>query len=120
MLIKPDVCIGCGNCMPYCPVEAIHESDKKTPKGKMIRVIDLDQCVECGACLRASICPVEAIDQQPLEWPRMVRSAFSNPMTPHRNTGILGRGTEEMKTNEVTNRFVRGQVGVAVEMGRPG
>jgi hypothetical protein len=25
-----------------------------------------------------------------------------------------------MKTNEVTHRFVRGQVGVAVEMGRPG
>jgi hypothetical protein len=31
----------------------------------------------------------------------------------------MGRGTEEMKTNEVTHRFVEGEVGIAVEMGRP-
>jgi len=120
MLINPKTCIGCGSCMPYCPVEAIFTSDMKTPKGKEMRAINLDQCVECGTCLRSEICPVDAIEQQPLEWPRVLRSAFSNPLTPHKGTGILGRGTEEMKTNEVTHRFVRGQVGLAVEMGRPG
>jgi hypothetical protein len=41
-------------------------------------------------------------------------------LKPHGHTGLLGRGTEEVKTNEVTHRYVRGQVGVAVEMGRPG
>ena len=120
MLIDSKLCIGCGNCVPHCPVEAIRETDEKTPKGKKIRAIDFDQCVECGVCLRAAVCPVEAISQQALEWPRVIRSSFSNPLTPHRSTGLLGRGTEEMKTNEVTHRFVRGQVGVAVEMGRPG
>ena len=34
-------------------------------------------------------------------------------------TGVSGRGTEEMKTNDVTGRFRPGWVGVAVEMGRP-
>jgi hypothetical protein len=34
--------------------------------------------------------------------------------------GIAGRGTEEMKTNDVTGRFKRGYAGVAVELGRPG
>jgi NAD-dependent dihydropyrimidine dehydrogenase PreA subunit len=120
MLIDPKLCTGCGNCIPYCPVEAIFATDEKTRKGKKIRAIDLDQCVECGTCLRTAICPVEAIYQQPMEWPRILRSSFSNPMTPHKHTGLLGRGTEEMKTNEVTHRFVTGQVGVAVEMGRPG
>jgi NAD-dependent dihydropyrimidine dehydrogenase PreA subunit len=120
MLIDAKVCIGCGNCTPHCPVEAIRETGQKTPKRKKIRAIDLDQCVECGVCLRAEVCPVNAISQQPLEGPRLLRSSFSNPLTPHRSTGLLGRGTEEMKTNEVTHRFVRGQVGVAVEMGRPG
>jgi NAD-dependent dihydropyrimidine dehydrogenase PreA subunit len=120
MLIDDKTCIGCGKCMPYCPVGAIVVTDKKTAKGKEIRAVDLDPCVECGTCLRARICPVDAISQQPLEWPRTLRAAFSNPLTEHKSTGHMGRGTEEMKTNEVTGRFVHGQVGIAVEMGRPG
>lgn len=120
MLINPKVCIGCENCAPHCPVEAIHATDRKTRKGTKIRAIDLDLCVECGTCLRADVCNVEAIYQQLLEWPRALRASFSNPLRPHGHTGLLGRGTEEMKTNEVTHRYVRGQVGVAVEMGRPG
>ena len=114
MLINPKVCIGCENCAPHCPVEAIHATDQKTRKGTKIRAIDLDLCVECGTCLRADVCNVEAIYQQPLEWPRALRASFSNPLKPHGHTGLLGRGTEEMKTNEVTHRYVRGQVGVAV------
>ncbi len=120
MLIKQDECIGCGQCFFICPVEAIYSSDQKTSKGQEIRAVDLDRCVECGTCLRAKVCPVDAIYQQPLEWPRTLRAAFSSPLTEHKHTGNLGRGTEEMKTNEVTHRFAKGQVGVAVEMGRPG
>jgi NAD-dependent dihydropyrimidine dehydrogenase PreA subunit len=120
MLIDQGVCIGCDNCAPHCPVEAIFITAQKTRKGTKIRAIDLDRCVECGTCLRADVCNVEAIYQQPMEWPRLLRASFSNPLRPHGHTGLLGRGTEEMKTNEVTHRYVRGQVGVAVEMGRPG
>ncbi len=120
MLIDPKVCIGCENCAPHCPVEAIYATDRNTRKGTKIRAIDLERCVECGTCLRADVCNVEAIYQQPLEWPRALRASFSNPLRPHHTTGLLGRGTEEVKTNEVTHRYVRGQVGVAVEMGRPG
>lgn len=54
MLIDPKVCIECGNGMPYCPVEAIFATDEKTRKGKKVLAIGLDQCVECGACLRAA------------------------------------------------------------------
>jgi NAD-dependent dihydropyrimidine dehydrogenase PreA subunit len=118
MIIAPEVCTGCGSCMPYCPVEAIVVIKQKTSKGKRKRTIDLDQCVECGNCLRAKVCPADAIVQQPLEWPRSLRSAFSNPQTEHQSKD-LGRGTEEMKTNEVTNRFKKGEVGVAIELGRP-
>ncbi len=120
MLIKQETCIGCGQCFFICPVEAIYSSGQKTSKNQQIRAVDLDRCVECGTCLRANVCPVDAIYQQPLGWPRTLRAAFSSPLTEHKHTGNLGRGTEEMKTNEVTHRFMKGQVGVAVEMGRPG
>jgi len=81
--------------------------------------IDFEECVECGNCLRLADCPSEAVFQQELQWPRTVRSIFSDPLTIVAESGISGRGTEEMKTNEVTGRFQFGFVGVAMEFGRP-
>lgn len=119
MFIDKEKCIGCEACHPYCTVGAIHSETKET-SGELISVIDQDECVECGVCLRARICPTEAIYQGELKWPRSLRAVFSDPITVHKETGIAGRGTEEMKTNDVTGRIRRGQAGVAVELGRPG
>jgi hypothetical protein len=99
---------------------AIHYfPDEKKPKKKKAR-IDEEECVECGACFRAEVCKPQAIYRQEIQWPRSVRLAFSDPMVEHKQTGVPGRGTEEMKTNEVTGRFKRGSYGMAVEVGRPG
>jgi len=99
---------------------AIHYfPDEKKPKKKKAR-IDEEECVECGVCFRAEVCKPQAIYRQEIQWPRSVRLAFSDPMVEHKQTGVPGRGTEEMKTNEVTGRFKRGSYGMAVEVGRPG
>ncbi|MEE4165398.1 MAG: hypothetical protein V2I35_05330, partial [Desulfocapsaceae bacterium] len=66
------------------------------------------------------VCPTEAIAPDELEWPRIVRRAFSDPMVTHESTGVHGRGTEEVKTNDVSNRIKQGDVGLVVEFGRPG
>jgi len=48
-----------------------------------------------------------------------LRRAFSDPVVTHESTGVHGRGTEEVKTNDVTNRVGIGEVGYVVEFGRP-
>ncbi|MBW1997766.1 MAG: 4Fe-4S binding protein [Deltaproteobacteria bacterium] len=115
MLIDKEKCIGCEECHPYCPVQAI-----LTIEGEDVSEVDQEECVECGACLRSEVCPADAIYMPQLEWPRSVRAFFSDPQTKHPTTDLEGRGTEEMKTNDVTCRFPSGIAGVGVEMGRPG
>jgi len=89
------------------------------PSDKAVQ-IDQDLCVECGVCYRAQVCPVNAIYQPELSWPRTLRTQFSNPVAYRHPTTIGGRGTDEMKTNDVTNRFNHGETGLCIELGRPG
>jgi ferredoxin len=144
MKIDPDKCVACGNCVPICPMGAIAIEPSI---GRA--TINADECVECFTCYRGmskehlnprmvravrrvaklfrfrfdpepDICPTDAIIPQELAWPRIVRRAFSDPQVPHESTGIHGRGTAEVKTNDVTNRVKDGEAGFVVEFGRPG
>jgi len=108
-----DTCIGCGSCAPYCPMEAISVGPERAE-------IDQDKCVECNACFRGDVCPTDSLIQPELKWPRSIRRAFSDPAPQHGLTGIPGRGTEEMKTNDVTGRYRVGEAGVVLDIGRPG
>ena len=114
MYIDEELCDRCLDCRPVCPVAAIMVKEKKV-------VIDYEECVECGVCRRFGICPEEAIKQvEEIPYPRIVRAVFSDPTVRHESTGIGGRGTEEMKTNDVTHNFVAGKIGFSIELGRPG
>ena len=112
MYVNQELCIGCGLCVPYCPVEAITVSDRKAS-------IDRDACVECSCCQRSGVCRKGALTSEVLKMPRGIRSTMSDVFTIFEDTGVSGRGTEEMKTNDVTGRFKPGWVGMAVEVGRP-
>ena len=112
-------------------------------------VVNRAECVECYACYNGlsqehlnptlvrfirktfqmmrvrfdpepDVCPTAAFEPEELVWPRVVRRAFSDPRVPHESTGIEGRGTEEVKTNDVSGRVATGEVGFTIELGRPG
>ena len=114
MKVNKERCIGCKKCIPFCPQGAIYVEDKKA-------FIDQEECVECGICVRQIECPRKAFyePEEVRQWPRSVRKVFGDPTEKHESTGVRGRGTEEVKTNDVTGRVKRGEVGFALEFGRP-
>ncbi len=143
MQIDKTRCVGCGNCIPWCTMGVIYIGADGQAE------VNEDECVECSNCYRVlrsegfppfavwlarkalaaahltynqpiDRCPVGALVPPKLEWPRTLRRAFSDPLAPHESTGIGGRGTEEIKTNDVTGRLGPGDVGFVVELGRPG
>jgi ferredoxin len=144
MRINPDKCVACGNCTYVCPMGAIYID----PVIKRA-TIDRDECVECYACYNGmsqehlnptlvrgmrkifqlmrlrfdpepDVCPTASFEPDELTWPRVVRRAFSDPRVPHESTGVEGRGTEEVKTNDISGRVGVGEVGFTIEFGRPG
>lgn len=119
MRIDNTKCIGCGQCRPFCTMSSIHFT--RNLKGTKVHcTVDEDECVDCGICYRSKVCPTDALYQPIHGWPRSIRGTFSNPLAEHKETRVPGRGTEEMKTNDITERFKRGYAGMAAEMGRPG
>jgi NAD-dependent dihydropyrimidine dehydrogenase PreA subunit len=119
MRIDKHKCAGCGQCTEYCTLGNIASCHRDEKSGRVYYEINEDECVDCGVCLRAEICQSGALFMPKYEWPRTVRGSFSDPLVEHPETKVPGRGTEEMKTNEVSGRIKPGHVGIACEMGRP-
>jgi len=143
MEIDKKKCVGCGNCHAVCTMGVIYlDEDGKS-------AVNQDECVECNTCYRVcrnegyhpwlvrgirrllslfrlgylaevDVCPTGALTLPQLEWPRSLRAVFSDPSTVHPGTGVMGRGTDEIKSNDVTGRLRSGDAGLVVEMGRPG
>lgn len=114
VIIIEDLCEGCGECAYLCPMGAISIRQKKA-------LVDLDKCVECNTCVRSGICKNAALrEDAELRWPRLIRKLYSDVLAEFEATGVTGRGTEEMKSNDVTGRYGCGEVGLAVDVGRPG
>ena len=55
--ISPETCTGCGNCVPVCPVNAIHLIQKDGVLS--LAEVEALLCTGCGNC--AVVCPVNAI-----------------------------------------------------------
>jgi len=112
--IDKEICTGCRTCQTYCTVDAIVFEDKKCH-------IVPELCTECYVCLRMKVCPEDAIFAQDLVgFYKQFQHVISDPVENHGVTGVTGRGTEEVKTNDVSGRVKKGFVGFSIDMGRPG
>jgi Pyruvate/2-oxoacid:ferredoxin oxidoreductase delta subunit len=121
MKVDKDKCIACKRCFAFCPmgrIQSFHRHD--SIPGRVYIEIDQDKCTDCGVCFRANVCPVNALYQPEEPWPREVRGILSNPLIEFKGSQVPGRGTEEMKTNDVKGSFLPGEAGVGIELGRPG
>jgi len=54
VVVNEEKCVGCGNCMPGCPEDALWAFG--------VCQIDRDRCVECLLCIEW--CPVDALEER--------------------------------------------------------
>jgi hypothetical protein len=111
--INEDECVECYSCYNGLSQEHLNPTMVRTMR-KIFQMMRLRFDPE------PDVCPTAAFEPNELTWPRVVRRAFSDPRVPHESTGVQGRGTEEVKTNDVSGRVKVGEVGFTVEFGRPG
>jgi len=111
--VNQDECVECSTCFRFLPSESLPPTLVRLAR-RVIQVFRLrfDQPLDR--------CPTGALEPPDLEWPRSLRRAFSDPLVTHDETGVAGRGTEEIKSNDITGRIGEGDAGLVIDLGRPG
>lgn len=149
MVILEDKCVGCNLCLPYCPASAIREvPDKGVVIVVEDECVECGVCYRSGVCpvdaiypqdlewprtLRAEFSDPSAPYMSPIfvsqeirtwqrDWENRGAGASRKALLDRKGADLLitGRGTAEMKTNDVTGRYKCGRFGMAVEVGRGG
>ena len=144
MKINQKKCTRCKECIPYCPVGAIKSVHNKVIIDQNF-CVECGVCLRSAICTYEAFTPLNRKVNNPLEWlrfrfnrkvlkiitrlsprlyrlkkPRSIRRILSDPTVAFPLTNIYGRGTEEVKTNDVTRRYQWGEIGFCIEVGRPG
>ena len=91
-VIRPEDCIGCGNCVDYCRFDAVRMNG--TDGGDAGFSIDPAACEGCGVCVR--FCPAQAIDFPERlcgEW--MVSETRCGPMV-HARLGVAAENSGKL------------------------
>ena len=56
VVVKPELCKGCGLCISSCPAEVLSFHERFNTKGyKPVEVTDMERCTGCALC--AVVCP---------------------------------------------------------------
>lgn len=91
--VDTEKCLGCGLCVPICPVQAISLEDKKA-------IIDHEKCNACMQC--ANQCPVEAIRQISEK-----KNYAQSPQSGQELSSSMSRGQNAKKKEPVFTSMLR-------------
>lgn len=144
MRIHQEKCTRCKKCIPLCPLSAIKPIHDRIVIDQDL-CVECGVCYRSGICAFDSFISFNpkadttikkmlfrldrkatklitkfAPQSYHLKDPRSIRQILSDPTVAFPLTGIYGRGTEEVKTNDVTGRYQEGEIGFCIEVGRPG
>jgi len=122
--VNTDECVECNNCYRSLPDEGRNPTFVRVIR-RLLGIVGLSYEAPLD------VCPTGALSPPDLKWPRFVRRAFSDPNAPNTSmqfdsdpgapiAAFGGRGTGEIKNNDVTGRLWWGDVGFVIELGRPG
>ncbi|MDD2714339.1 MAG: DUF362 domain-containing protein [Candidatus Wallbacteria bacterium] len=87
--VKKETCVKCGQCLKWCPANAISLSDKA--------VIDKNKCYGCGECF--AVCPVGAIKHS---W-QQSSDGLQKRMAEHALAALTGREAKSSYFNFLTH-----------------
>jgi len=87
--VNLDLCIGCGDCVAWCPSAAISLENKKA-------ALNSKRCIGCGECL--TICQQEAID---IQWDKNMAN-FQKKMVEYAYGVLKGKNEKTIFINFIT------------------
>jgi ferredoxin len=115
-VINQDECVECFTCYRVL-------RDERYPPWFVRAIRKVLSTFRLGYLAEADVCPTGAFTAPELKWPRTIRvnlqATASDEIIVDPNKWGSGRGTEEVKTNDVTGRVSEGEAGIVIELGRP-
>lgn len=95
LAVRSEKCAGCGNCVTWCPNDAISINDGRP-------IVDPERCTGCGVCVE--VCPVAEVFTERLLVPQLIGSPKGRPRKRHSVSIALHRAeravTQEVKEPE--------------------
>lgn len=114
MIIKSNLCTGCGTCAGICPNSAI-DMIIDCKKGLYVPQLDPIKCIDCGVCLKA--CPGDLIDIASSNSLKLLGDTEDTLLGNFQNSYLANSTDEHIRFNSSSGGLVTSLLIFALERG---